>query len=93
MSSIEGTMRFTPRSEQVRCGVLIEAVHGVISHHVAPGARELDRESDMARKDGQIEREPLFERGPILGAHDRRRAQAQRDASSRKFGCERANAR
>ena len=64
--------------EDLRGGVLVEAVHGIVGHHVAAITRELGDQSEVSAHDRGAEGEPLVERPPLSGTHDGRGAEAQR---------------
>ena len=81
------------RRHEARCAklkqqlgrMLIEHVRGVVRDDVAPSPTKLGEQSEMTGEQRKIEREPFVETLALFGSHNRRRAQAQRDAGRRQL--------
>ena len=69
VSSIESTIRRAPTKDFGR-GVLIETVHGIVCRHVAASARQFRHETQMARENRQVEREPFIQRVSFFRPND-----------------------
>src|SRR5260221_1966617 len=85
--------RYPPcaQSEELRGGVLIEAVDGIVGDDVAPFAAELRQKTKMPRQQWQPQVEPLGHVAALLGTHDGWRAQAKRDAARRELAVDGAH--
>ena len=72
-----------PRAEakDLRGGVLIHHVHGVIGDDIATSPREVGDETEVAAEERQAEVEPLGDAATLLGTDDGRGTQPQVNAA------------